>query len=46
MNTTNIMTMSLSAQCYDGIRHIALKAGSDMMTMFGLYNLKTSYINQ
>ena len=45
-NTASILTpSSLFAQCSNGQRHIMRNVGSDMTTMFGLSNLKTSYSN-
>ena len=45
-NTTSILsTWLLSAQHSNRIRHI-LKAGSDMIALFGLSNQRTSYINK
>ena len=32
----HLTTLSLSAQHFDGIRHIMLEAGSEMMIRFGL----------
>ena len=36
---------SLTAQWLNGIRHIIIKVGSDMMTIFRLLHQKASYID-
>lgn len=46
-NTASILTSSsLFAQCSNGQRRIMRSVGSDMITMFGLSKLKTSYSNE
>ena len=39
-------TSLLSGQSYDGISHIMLRDGKNVMARYGLWNLKTDYISK